>query len=79
MKTRKVTDLAYGSTLPNGATVLFYSLNERGEGVVMAEWEGNCQPFVTWDVYDNNPKSTSTGHYFKAYEDCYADYLERRK
>ena len=62
--------------LPNGAIVNGYC-QIGSQGVVVAHYTGRPQPWVTWRVFDGDPKSTSWGHYFEDAEAAKADFVER--
>jgi hypothetical protein len=67
-----IKHLLPGTTLPNGATVLY----EDG-GVILAFQESTMAPFITWRWDQEDPRTTCWGNYFKSLAQAAVDFEER--
>ena len=62
-----------GDVLHNGATVIEFT-----DKAILAKWVNEITPYVTWRYFNDDPRSTSWGHYFSNLEDAVKDYEERK-
>lgn len=74
------------TTLSNGALVLQYVEHHPGgngyrrHGAAICFWQGNYQPFVTWDLYrdERGEWHAESGHYFSDIVEAAEDFATRR-
>ena len=83
-KRQDVSQMHVGLVLPNGATVVDFTVDNLGHGtggVVLCTAHGlSADPFVTWNwwISIEGVINCSTGHYFDRLQPAVADFDKRR-
>lgn len=58
-------DMNIGDKLPNGATLLRFTIASSGQAIVLATWKtGPRAEWITWRCNANDAASTYSGNYF---------------
>lgn len=73
-----IDHLKVGHVLPNRWTVMAYCVSDRHAIVLCssAEHPGSIE-FATWNVSNDDLRSTANGHYLSSMELAWADFLDR--
>ena len=69
-----MVDLKVGYVLKNGAVVDYFVITPHAT-TVLAYWEGNYHPWVTWRLDEKG--NAHLGNYFKDHEDAAKNLKER--